>query len=196
MEQVGFTHHGSPCWSRGSYSAGGAGFPPSLLSAALLRLHVVCVHGAGFPGSDALSPSELMELLLNWQSALESPTEPRGLSLKQIWLVELVNILLELVSSLHSGQFSASHPSQGSAECWRGAYPRYQPLSVPSAMLCWGWLSHTAVVSHTAVLSHSAGRDEPFEVRAGAGSSTPVPPSPSANCCSGSPSQQLSCDQG
>lgn len=72
MEQVGFAHHRSPCWSRGSYSTGGAGFPPSLLLAALLRLHVVRVDGAALisQGGDALSPSELMELPLNWQSAL------------------------------------------------------------------------------------------------------------------------------
>lgn len=66
------------------------------------------------------------------------PPEPHGLFLKQTWLFELVNILLELVFSLHFGQFSASHKSQGSTElclpelphaCGRGAHTRYQPLS-------------------------------------------------------------------
>lgn len=69
MEQVGFAHQGSPCWS---YSTGGAGFPLSLLLAALLRFRVVRVDGAALVslGGDALSPSELMELPLDWQSAL------------------------------------------------------------------------------------------------------------------------------
>lgn len=70
---------------------------------------------------------------------------------------------------------------------------------VPPTPLCCHQKCSGGAGQHTAVLSHTAGRDEPFEVRAGAGSSsrdTRVLPSPTANCSSGPASQQLSCHQG